>query len=214
MRATLLFVMLASGAFSQNLPIIDNEVVTVWDVTWGRVSLNPVQGYPRDSVSVYLAAGPIKITRPNGRVSFIPKHVGEVVYDPKGTQQVQEGVASDHPARSIVIAFKDHPMPPPQNTSGYPNAFPRPGAKKLFENYRILVWDYTWTLNVPTKMHFHDKDVVVVYMENGALKSTGADGQSVINENSFGLVKYNDRDRSHTETLIRGKGRAIIVEMK
>jgi hypothetical protein len=214
MRAILLFILFMAGAYSQGLPIIDNELVTVWDVTWGRVCVNPVQGHPHDSVSVYIAAGPIKVTRPNGRVSFIPKQVGEVVFEPKGLQQVQEGAASDHPARSIVIAFKDHPMPPPENTSGYPNAFPRLGAKKLFENYRILVWDYTWTLDVPTKMHFHDKDVVVVYMENGALKSTTSDGQSVINENSFGLTKFNPRNRLHTETLIRGKGRAIIVEMK
>ena len=69
-------------------------------------------------------------------------------------------------------------------------------------------------MNVPTKMHFHDKDVVVVYMENGALKSTTADGQSVTNENSFGLTKFNARNRLHAETLIRGKGRAIVVEMK
>jgi hypothetical protein len=214
MRAILLFAVFMAGAFSENVPMIDNELVTVWDVTWDKVRVNPVQGYPHDSVSVYLAAGPIKITRPNGRISFIPKHVGEVVFEPKGTQQLQEGTASDHPARSIVIAFKDHPMPPPENTSGYPNAFPRPGAKKIFENYRILVWDYTWMLNVPTKMHFHDKDVVVVYMENGALKSTTPDGQSVTNENSFGLTKFNARNRLHAETLIRGKGRAIVVEMK
>ncbi len=214
MRTTLLFFVIISGAFSQQSPLIDNELVTVWDVTWSRGCVNPVQGHPHDSVSVYLTAGPIKIARLNGRISFIPKQAGEIVFEPKGLQQIQEGTASDHPARSIVIAFKDHPMPPPQNTSGYPNAFPRPGAKKLFENERVLVWDYTWTLGVPTKMHFHDKDVVVVYMENGTLKSTTVEGQSVLNENSFGLTKFNPRNRLHTETLIRGKGRAIVVEMK
>jgi hypothetical protein len=61
-------------------------------------------------------------------------------------------------------------VPPLANTSGFPNAFPRPNSRKLFENDNVVVWDYTWTTGVPTPMHFHDKDVVVVYLETGRLK--------------------------------------------
>ena len=105
-------------------------------------------------------------------------------------------------------------MPPLANASGFPNAFPRPGVKKRLENDKVLVWDYTWTTGVPTPMHFHDKDVVVVYLENGALKSTTPDRQSVVNELSPGLIRFNVRDRIHTEELVRGKSRAIITELK
>ncbi len=116
--------------------------------------------------------------------------------------------------KSIVIQLKDHVVPPLVNKSGLPNAFPRPGSKKQFENARIVVWDYSWTPGEPSPMHFHDKDVVVVYLENGALKSTTQDGKSVVNDISFGLTKFNPRDRSHTEEVVKGKARAVMMELK
>jgi hypothetical protein len=63
-------------------------------------------------------------------------------------------------------------------------------------------------------MHFHDKDVVVVYMEDTALKSTTPDGKGVVNEYVFGQTRFNLRDRSHTELLVRGTGSAVMTELK
>jgi hypothetical protein len=117
-------------------------------------------------------------------------------------------------AETVAITLKNASVPPLANKSGYPPAFPRPGVKKLLENDRVVVWDYTWTSGVPTPTHFHDKDVVVIYLADGALKSTEPSGQSVINEHYNGFTKFNPRDRVHTEELIRGKARAIIVELK
>ncbi len=132
---------------------------------------------------------------------------GSAVFVPKGTTPKLSG-------RSIVIDLKDHPVPPIANTSGYPLAFPRPGSTKIFENERVIVWDYTWMLGVATPMHFHDKDVVIVYLGDGDTKSTTPDGQATVNTYGFATVKFNLRDRTHTETLIRGKQRAIITELK
>lgn len=125
-----------------------------------------------------------------------------------------EGTAPNVAGRSIVIDLKDHPVTAIANPTGYPLAFPRPGSKKILENARVIVWDYTWTLDVPTPMHFHDKDVVVVYLDDGDLKSTTPDGKVVVNPYTFGAVRFNLRDRTHTETLIRGKQRAIVTELK
>jgi hypothetical protein len=116
--------------------------------------------------------------------------------------------------RSIVIDLKDHPVAPIENTSGYPLAFPRPGMKKLLENERVIVWDYTWTLGVTIPMHFHDKDVVGLFLEDGDLKSTTPDGQAVVNSRTSGTVMFGLRNRTHTETLDRGKQRAILTELK
>ncbi|HMC31619.1 MAG TPA: hypothetical protein VKL99_12355 [Candidatus Angelobacter sp.] len=132
---------------------------------------------------------------------------GNAEFVPKGTTPKITG-------RSLVIDLKDHPAPPIENTSGYPLGFPRPGAKKLLENTRIIVWDYTWEPGVPTPMHFHDKDVVVWFLEDGDLKSTTPDGQSVVNPYTSGTVRFNTRNRTHTETLVKGKQRAIITELK
>jgi hypothetical protein len=84
----------------------------------------------------------------------------------------------------------------------------------VLDNDRVVVWDYTWTLGEPTPVHFHDKDVVVVYLENGSLRSTTPDGKSVVNDYSEGATRFNLRDRVHSETLVTGRQRAIIVELK
>jgi hypothetical protein len=114
----------------------------------------------------------------------------------------------------MVIDLKDHPVAPIENTTGYPLAFPRPGVKKLLENARVIVWDYTWTPDVATPMHFHDKDVVVLFLEDGDLKSTTPDGQDLVTPYTSGTVRFNLRNRTHKETLVRGKQRAIITELK
>jgi hypothetical protein len=132
---------------------------------------------------------------------------GSAAFVAKGTTPKIDG-------RSVVIDLKDHPVAPIPNTSGYPLAFPRPGSKKILENALVIVWDYTWTPGVPTPMHFHDKDVVVAFLEDGDLKSTTPDGKSTVNSYNFGTIRFNPRDRVHTETLVRGSQHAIITELK
>jgi tetratricopeptide (TPR) repeat protein len=132
---------------------------------------------------------------------------GGAAFLPKGTPLKITG-------RSIVIDLKEHPVAPIENTSGYPLAFPRPGVMKVLENERVIVWDCTWTLGVAAPMHFHDKDTVALFLGDGDLKSTTADGQSVINPHTPGEVRFALRNRTHTETLVRGEQRAMFTELK
>lgn len=176
-------------------PIIDNERVSVWDVTWEKGQPNPAGQPPDPFVTVWLTAG--------------AKHkAGDAVYSAKGAMAGEEGT------RFVVIDLKDHAVPGLPNTTGYPNAFPRPRVKKILENDRVVVWAYAWKPGSPTPMHFHDKDVVVTYFEDGPLKSTTPDGKSVVNDYKFGMVRFNGRDRSHTEGLVSGNQHAVMVELK
>lgn len=139
--------------------------------------------------------------------SVVVSFSGSAAFLPKGTSpKITE--------RSIVIDLKDHPVAPIENTSGYPLAFPRPGVKKVLENERVIVWDCTWTLGVAAPMHFHDKDTVALFLEDGDLKSTTADGQSVVNPHTPGEVRFALRNRTHTESLVRGKQHAVFTELK
>ena len=158
-----------------------------------------------DRVSVLDVNKVFVASQPNDAV--VVSLSGIATFMPKGSKANLSG-------RLFVINLKDHPVPPIENKSGYPLAFPRPGTKKVFENDRVIVWDSTWTPGVATPMHFHDKDVVVVFLEDGDLKSTTPDGKEVVNKYTTGTVKFNQRDRIHTETLINGKERAIITELK
>jgi hypothetical protein len=164
----------------------------------------PKPSIDNDRVTVWDATGPIA-TQPLDAV--VVSLSGSAAFLPKGK-------TSNIARKSIVIDLKDQPVPPIANTTGYPLAFPRPGSKKILENDRVIVWDYTWAPGVPTPMHFHDKDVVVLFLEDGDLSSTTPDGKVVVNSYTSGAVRFNARDRTHTETLVRGKQHAIITELK
>jgi hypothetical protein len=203
---------LAVSSFEGAKQIVDNARVTVWDVIWADGHGAP-QPLPGDTVTVALTDGPLRIIDITGTEKTATRQIGDVQYEVRGEGHRAESVGAAVP-HDIVIELKDAKVAPLANTSKYPNAFPRPGSKKVFESSRIIAWDYTWTPGVPTPMHFHDKDVVVTYLENGELASTSPDGQVANNPLYFGLIKWNTRDRAHTETLVKGKGRAIIVELK
>jgi hypothetical protein len=132
---------------------------------------------------------------------------GHATFLKKGDKHAAEGPG-------ILIGLKDFKVEPLDNKSGYPAAFPRPGSKKLLENARVVVWDYSWTPGVPTPMHFHDKDVVVYYLDDGDLQSTTPSGEKTVNLYKPGMIRFNLRDRSHTETLIRGKQHGVMTELK
>jgi hypothetical protein len=165
-------------------PIIDNERVKVWDTT---DVMPPAQ---HDFVAVSLS------------------RKGDARFGHKGDTPGKAG------ERSVIVELKDHTVPPIANTTGYPLAFPRPHARKLLENDRVIVWDYTWRPKEPTPMHFHDKDALVVFEATGALQSTTPDGKSVVNEYKFGDIRFNLRDRTHTELLLGGRQHAVITELK
>jgi hypothetical protein len=165
-------------------PVLDNERVTVWDTTG---VLPPAQ---HDFVAVSLS------------------RKGTAVYGHQGDTPGKTG------ARTVVVELKDHALAPIANATGYPLAFPRPHVKKLLENDKVIVWDYVWRPRVPTPMHFHDKDALVVYEATGALQSTTPDGKKTVNEYKFGDIRFNKRDRTHTELLLRGHAHAVITELK
>jgi hypothetical protein len=178
-------------------PIIDNDRVTVWDFTWTRGVPGALELQSKDSIWISVSPS-----------------IGDVRYWAKGAPRRAERTIGS-PIRMIAIDLKDHPLLVARNTSGFPNAFPRPGiSRKAFENERVIVWDFTWTRGQPTPMHFHDKDVVVVYLGTGTLRSTTPDGKAVDNKWKPGDTRFNLRDRVHTETLVEGELRAIITELK
>jgi len=190
-------------------PVIDNDRMTVWDVKWTKDQPSFAGVGDHDAVTVYLSGGDFRT--PSGVVT---RKTGEAVYRPKGARPSETWVGTGTPPRTTEIALKDSEKRPAANTSGYSLAFPRPGTKNLIDNDRVLVWDSRWTPGVPTSMHFHDKDVVVSYLEDGDLMSVAPNGDTVVNPYKFGVIRFTAGNRSHKEVLTKGTQRAIIVELK
>jgi quercetin dioxygenase-like cupin family protein len=215
---------LVSGLFQQELPhafprdgatlVTENERVAVWDVTWIKGKPSPMHQHRYDLVGVYFVGSAIKVTMPDGKTIDNTMNFGDVIFQKRGVTHIEEGMDATNPRRAILIDLKNGAAPAYSNSSGFPAAFPRDGAKKLIDNERVVIWDYRWTPGQPTPMHFHDKDVVVVFLDEGDLKSTTPDGMSVINHNSVGMARFNPGNRTHSEELVKGAARAIVTELK
>jgi len=221
-KSVLAFLLVLSGLIQQLPPVfpregakqlIDNERVTVWDATWPIGKPTAMHQNNFDMVTVELENAAIRITGKNGKAKSSSFKPGQASFVVKGIAQMEEG--SSNPSRhAIVVELKDVVVAPLEYHSAFPDAFPREGGKKLLDNKRITIWDYTWTTGVATPMHFHSKDVVVVYMATGEVRSTALDATVVVNKVEPGLVRFNLRNRTHTEELIKGASRAIIIELK
>jgi len=167
-----------------------------------------------DGVGVFLADTQTKTTAADGTTSVgALRHLGDAVFNKKGPVHSEQAVLDG--GRVIIVELKDVAPPPPiPSRPSLPPGFPRDGAKRLIDNERVSVWDYTWTPGRPVPMHFHDKDTVVVFIAPGKIKSIDAEGKTTIAPRAFGDVSLNARNRSHTEEAIEGSPRAIIVELK
>jgi hypothetical protein len=177
--------------------IIDNDEVTVWDLTGTEgQAIEPIT-HNHDFVTVYLAPGADGLHAQ-----------GDAVFAHSGVSAVKPH------ERIVVIELKDYKLITRTNTSGYPLAFPRVHAEKLIDNDRVTVWSYRWNPGEPTPMHFHDKDTVVVYMEDTALQSTTQDGKSTSNAYSKFETRFMLRNRIHSELLLKGTGSGVMTELK
>ena len=221
-KAVLAALLLVSGLLQQAQSVfpregakqlIDNERVAVWDVTWIKGKPTAMLQNKLDTVTVDLENAAIRVTAGKGKPKAVSFKVGQASFTPKGTSQTEEGT-SDPARHAIVVELKDVVVQPLTYNSAFPDAFPREGSIKLLDNKRVTVWDYTWSKGVPTPMHFHPKDVVVVYLMSGEVRSSAIDGSITINKVEPGQARFNARNRTHTEELLKGASRAIIVELK
>ena len=174
--------------------IVDNEWVTVRELS------GPA------------AAGAWARERDVVRVSLDAATTGAAVFRPRGSGAV--GTGGWRADRFVEVELKERPMTSYPLPAGQPPAFPRPGARKPVDTGRATVWDYTFIPNVPSPVHFHDRDVVVVFLGEGTLASTTPDGTVTRRDHTNGMVLFNPGNRVHTETLVRGAGRVIVIELR
>jgi predicted metal-dependent enzyme (double-stranded beta helix superfamily) len=194
--------------------VFENDRVRVWDVVWPKGQPTPMHRHVYDVTGVFYAPGVRKITMADGTVRQTTSEVGTFTWSPKGTTHTEDG-ASDPPTHGILMELKDTvPSGQIDTRTDVPPAFPRDGAKQVFDNAKIVVWDYTWTPGVEIPMHRHTRDAVVVWLADGKLRSTSPTDPPSIVEAKTGQVRYSARGTVHTENVIEGRPRAMVFEPK
>ena len=188
-------------------PVIDNERVTVRDIMLEQDKPAPVIEHAGDYVVLYVKGGRIRAA--NGKTVTHPS--GSALSGHGGTTS---DTATNGPAHEVVVELKDIPSRTVPNTTGLPAAFPRPGSRNVLETGKVRVWNYKWLPGKPTPMHFHNTEVVVVYLGDGDLASTTPDGKKTVTHHSPGEIVFNTPNRAHSEEVVKGEQSAIILELK
>jgi hypothetical protein len=188
-------------------PVIDNARVTVRDIALAPGQPGPAIPHAGDYVVLYFDGGHIRGA--DGRIKAHP--AGDAAFGHGGETR---DTAMGAPAREIVVELKQAPSNTVPNTTGLPNGFPRAGAKKIFENDKVIVWNYTWLIGKPTPMHFHNTEILVAYGGDGDIKAATPDGKSAITHRKAGDIVYNLANRSHSEELVSGTASGVMLELK
>lgn len=188
-------------------PVIDNGRVTVEDLILKQGQPGPAIEHGGDFIILYVTGG--RIRRADGVTQTAL--AGSAIAGHGGTTS---DTALDASVHEVVVELKDAPSNTVPNTTGLPPGFPRPGAKQVFENDKVRVWNYTWLVGKPTPMHFHNTEVLVVYLGNGDIAATTPDGKKTLTHHNPGDIVYNLANRSHSEELVRGEMSGIMLELK
>jgi quercetin dioxygenase-like cupin family protein len=194
--------------------LFENDRFAVWDVTWPKGQPTAMHQHPVDQLSVTLVGGTVRVTRVGGTPVVNESEPGSVVFTPKGTVHMEEGL-SDVPQRKIMLQLKSSGSPSGSAAGSLPGAFPREGAVKLLENARVIAWDFTWMPGQRTPRHADYIDSVIVFLEGGTIRSIADRGTSKDTTRSAGEVAYVPHSKDpRTEEAVRGSPRAVIVEVK
>ena len=190
--------------------ILDNNRGTVWDVIYPPGMSTGMHRHPTDFVGIELVETMLKVTTPDGQEHISPIHRGQIYMLPKGLTHIEENVIG-HPQRnSILIELKDggpHEYP---NSGQAPSGFTADGAKKVADNNRVNLWD--WTTG-PTKSFFQAHDMFLVPMDPGTLTIAG-DEPSRSMPVAGGQVIYLPGGHTRTIQSTGGAVRVAVVELK
>jgi hypothetical protein len=111
--------------------------------------------------------------------------------------------------KSIVVALLFLLQTPP-----LPPAYPRPGATKIFENDRVVVWNIAW-LKQQYPLHRHIYDLVGVYYEPGDRMIVAQDGTRRPVSTKAGDIAFQKSGVTHIEEGASDPPlRAVFIEFK
>jgi hypothetical protein len=181
------------SAEAQTQKLFENERVIAWRLASGARAEPPVRDRRLAGVVVTLADGAVRIV------------------DDVNTVATRD-VASA--SGVVLIAIKEHRRDKPEIPLGMTPAFPREGVRRVIENDGVTVWEVAWTTGLRTQPHFHDKDIVAIYLDAGTVRSIAPSGETTATPRLAGDTVFLPRGRAHIEECIDGPRRDIIIELK
>ena len=123
--------------------ILDNAMGTAWDVTWMPGKPTPMHRHKFDYVGVELADSTVELIAPDGTRRTVAFTKGHSYFLPRGTTHIEEVPATSPERHAVIIDLKDPKTPKSASSTEVTTAVSFASAKKLVENDRVAMWDFT-----------------------------------------------------------------------
>jgi hypothetical protein len=182
----------------QNLPpaypragatkIFDNALVQVWNITWPKGQPSPLHRHIYDLAGTYYEPGDRLIISPEGAKRPVSTKAGDVTFQRKGLTHIEEGV-SDSPLRAVFVEMKDDG--PSGRVATPADAAPTIGgigARQLLDNDRVTIWKYSYGFGMDGPRHRHDRDTVVVWVDDRTPHAVFVPAGTIHSEEQTGVI--------------------------
>jgi hypothetical protein len=182
----------------QNLPpaypragatkILDNAHLQVWSIAWLKGKPSPLHRHLYDLVGVYYEPGDRMIISPEGARRPVSTTAGEIAFQRKGVTHIEEGI-SESPLRAVFIEMKDEQ--PSGRVATSDDTVPTMGgigAKRLLDNERVTVWKYSYGFGMDGPRHRHDRDTVVVWIQEQTPHAVIVPAGTIHSEEQTGVI--------------------------
>jgi quercetin dioxygenase-like cupin family protein len=115
-----------------------------------------------------------------------------------------------------LLAVVSGGLAAPAAAQSHPPAFPRPGATKILENQRVIVWDVVWRRDQPTPMHEHRHPAMTIVLAPGRRRVRLPDNRTAVGgELAVGTYAWTERGAVHADQGLSDPPlRAVVIEIK
>jgi quercetin dioxygenase-like cupin family protein len=164
---------------------------------------------------VFLRWGPLRVTRLDGTFaeSLEPFEIPWVFFQRKGVTHKEEGIGEPE-RHSIMIDLKEYMPADLEPRTDILPAFPLAGTEEVLDNPRVSVWSLDMEQGQTLPMHYHDRDLIWVFLEGGTLLSTSEDGQEERTTWAYKDVRFLARGQAHRVEVVSGSPRIMLYELQ
>ena len=195
--------------------LLENERVLVWEVLWPNGAPQVYHRHRYDMTGVFLRWGPLRVTRLDGSFaeSLEPFEIPWVFFQRKGVTHKEEGIGEPE-RHSIMIDLKEYMPADLEPRTDILPAFPLAGTEEVLDNPRVSVWSLDMEPGQTLPMHYHDRDLIWVFLEGGTLLSTSEDGQEERTTWAYKDVRFLARGQAHRVEVVSGSPRIMLYELQ
>jgi quercetin dioxygenase-like cupin family protein len=206
---------LAPFAADNNPPKIDNDHARILVVSSPPDVKTPLHKHDMNRVMIYLDAGKMTLTDPNGKVETLNFKAGEALWSPAGGLHTSLNV-SGHAVRIVEVELK--------SKAGVASTLKQPALDPIkvdpkrykveFENDQVRVFRVRYEPHGKGVMHEHTLNRVVTFLTDGNMKVTTPDGESKILKTAAGDVIEGGAAKHIEENLGDRPFEVVVVEFK